>query len=399
MSRDLPGSDGPLRYFVGREDEVERLNVALDRASSDSRTGAITLVSGLRGIGKTALADRFIRGATAGFSRSTVKSVAVDAAHLSDPLKVFTQLGEAIDASNAARRIAEHYKSLFTGPDTAEDERERMGSSFGTMMNDLHGRWPIRRISGLIVVIDDVHTMDTGTSSSDVLKALHARRHLCPIMTLALGAQNASKVLERAGISEVGESIKLPALTRDETLLAFESNLELYRGVSLAEQSLEALARASHGHPNLIRAYVNAAAKRIHARGGGSQALTYQSAFEEVLREGDDECHRIYDGRLNGMSDSIGGDAKTALLPLAREVSKLPQGVAIHTSEAVEMSSLGDFDGRQVVESAVEHGVLVEDDGFVSFGIRPYTSHMIELMRNRPYLGERTPDSVHIIRR
>ena len=127
-------------------------------------------------------------------------------------------------------------------------------------------------------------------------------------------------------------------------------------------ESLAALAKASFGFPQHILGYLHGADVAIRKHGH-----LENEALGEALASGDTARATYYDQRLAAMDR-----APRLLYPLAEhmEASQM-KNTARELAETLI--------GKEVIVSAVEHGVLVEGrHDTLEFGISSFRAHMIE---------------------
>ena len=159
--------------------------------------------------------------------------------------------------------------------------------------------------------------------------------------------------------------MELAPLPPEDALDAVAGNLEAMGHLAndrVARKSLTALAKASFGFPQHILGYLHSANAAIRKHGH-----LENEALREALASGDASRATYYDQRLAAMNKE-----PRLLYPLAEhmEASQM-KNVTREFAETLV--------GQDVVESAVEHGVLVEGrHDTMAFGIPPFRAHVIE---------------------
>ena len=217
---------------------------------------------------------------------------------------------------------------------------------------------PAWRGKALVVVVDEVQRTDS--RCADQLLTLHMGQHECPVFTIAAGLQHAKSVLSGLGVSRISQR-RLGLLSQDETVEAVYQGLANL-GVELTEDTARTLADAAMRFPQHVRCYIEAAYYVYEKRG----EIDSPKAVAETLETGREAREDYYLGRI----ESMGGGAYT-LYPLAEHMADAQV-------EDVTRPNAESIIGKDVVDAAVEHGVLsVDDHGLLSFGIPSFRAYMI----------------------
>jgi tetratricopeptide (TPR) repeat protein/archaellum biogenesis ATPase FlaH len=187
-------SENPLyrRVFVGREPELKQLQAAFDGAMSGQ--GALMMVMGEPGIGKTALSEQLATYVTLRGGRTLVGHC-YEEGSLSLPYLAFVEamrsyvmdrdvkdLREELGtgAADVARIVSEIREKLKVKPrlqKDPEEERYRLLQAVTSFLTNAAGVQP------LLVVLEDLHDADKGT-----LEMLtHVSRHLSGTRLLVVG--------------------------------------------------------------------------------------------------------------------------------------------------------------------------------------------------------------------
>lgn len=375
----LPDERQPPLYFAGRKDELRALEAELETLCATGRApGGLQLVRGMPGVGKTQLAMKYI-GAVADSKRSGLKvcALALDPGGLSETTSLFRSICEALDAKAQGDDIAQvgdrtsgldvhaGAASIKVGAKVSKDVGRHTGD-LGLLLRQSQaaGVWAGK---ALVLVVDELQRIDA--DGIERLAVLHMNLSSCPIQLLGFGLHHTPRVLANPprgqGISRIRPPMELAPLPPDDALDAVAGNLEAMGHLAngrVARESLTALAKASFGFPQHILGYLHGAdvATRKHGH-------LENEALDEALASGDTARAMYYDQRLAAM------DREPRLLyPLAEhmETSRM-KNVTREFAETLI--------GQDVVESAVEHGVLVEGrHDTMEFGIPSFRAHMIE---------------------
>ncbi len=369
----LPDERQPPLYFAGRKDELRTLETELETLCAKGRaSGGLQLVRGMPGVGKTQLAMKYI-GAVAHSKRNGLKvcALALDPGGLSETTSLFRSICEALDARTQGDGIAQVGE---VGAKVSDDIGCRSGD-LGLLLrqSQAEGLWVGK---ALVLVVDELQRIDA--DAIERLAVLHMNLSNCPIQLLGFGLHDTPRVLANpprgGGIPRIKPPMELAPLPPEDALDAVAGNLEAMGHLAIrrvAPESLTALAKASLGFPQHILGYLHAANTAIRKHGH-----LENEALDEALASGDATRATYYDQRLAAM------DREPRLLyPLAEhmEASQM-KNVTKEFAEALI--------GKDVVESAVEHGVLVEGrHDTMEFGIPSFRAHVID--RAATYRGVR----------
>ena len=375
----LPDERQPPLYFAGRKDELGVLEAELDTLCATGRApGGLQLVRGMPGVGKTQLAMKYI-GAVADSKRSDVKvrTLALDPGGLSATTSLFRSICEALDAKAQGDAIAQvgdrtsgldvqaGAASIKVGAKVSKDVGRHTGD-LGMLLRQSQaaGLWAGK---ALVLVVDELQRIDG--DGIERLAVLHMNLSNCPIQLLGFGLHHTPRVLANPpkgrGISRIKPPVELAPLPPEDALDAVTGNLEAMGHLAdgrVAPESLTALAEASFGFPQHILGYLHGADAAIRKHGH-----LQDEALREALASGDTARATYYDQRLAAM------DREPRLLyPLAEHMdTSQMKNVTREFAETLI--------GKDVVESAVEHGVLVEGrHDTMEFGIPSFRAHMIE---------------------
>ncbi|HWP42335.1 MAG TPA: AAA family ATPase, partial [Blastocatellia bacterium] len=179
-----PALEEPAATFVGREQELERLDELLDKAVEGQ--GRVIFITGETGIGKTSLAGRFVRRARASHPElifsigRCLEQYGTGEAYLPflEALGALLLSPEREPVASLLRTFAPTWCLQFPAafaPDTLERlERETIGATKERMLREMGDALSqLARVSPVVMLIEDLHWADP--SSTDLLRLLGAR--------------------------------------------------------------------------------------------------------------------------------------------------------------------------------------------------------------------------------
>ena len=230
--------------LVGRERDLARLSELV----ANPPPGALIMVTGEAGIGKTSLVnqvvadrlaagDRVLRGA--GDERAT--------ARFSLWRRVMRELGVALP----------HADPSIGAADQVDELAAAIGDSSAT------GEWRM-------IVLEDVHWADA--SSVDVLQLVVDRLIACPVAIVATARPGEPRAQALARLHRQSQSILLAGLTPVD----IEAIAIHHTGKTLAPDAAAALHRRTGGNPLFVRELLGASTTRLPIATGGllTDALT-----------------------------------------------------------------------------------------------------------------------------
>jgi len=263
-SKEAP-TENPLyrRVFVGREPELKQLQSAFDGAMSGQ--GALTMVMGEPGIGKTALCEQLSTYVTLRGGRTLVGHC-YEEGSLSLPYLAFVEamrsyvlsrelknlreeLGTgAADVARIVSEIRERLKVKLRPQKDPEEERYRLLQAVTSFLTNAAGVQP------MVVVLEDLHDADKGT-----LEMLtHVSRHLAGTRLLIVGTYRdvevdrshplSAALAELRRVSTYGR-VLLRGLNADEVRRMLESITRESVPWGLAE----AVHRQTEGNPLFVQ--------------------------------------------------------------------------------------------------------------------------------------------------
>jgi tetratricopeptide (TPR) repeat protein len=297
-SRETP-TENPLyrRVFVGREPELKQLKSAFDGAISGQ--GALMMVTGEPGIGKTALCEQLSTYVTLRGGRTLVGHC-YEAGSLSLPYLAFVEalrsyvlarevkdlreeLGTgAADVARIISEIRERLKIKLRPQKDPEEERYRLLQAVITFLSNAANVQP------MMVVLEDLHDADKGTL--DMLT--HVSRNLAGARLLIVGTYRdvevdrshplSAALAELRRVSTYGR-VLLRGLNADEVRRMLESITRESVPWGLAE----AVHRQTEGNPLFVQEVVRYLAEEgLITRKEGRWRPTKDTPLEMSIPEG-----------------------------------------------------------------------------------------------------------------
>jgi tetratricopeptide (TPR) repeat protein len=291
--------ENPLyrRVFVGREPELKQLQAAFDGAMSGQ--GALMMVMGEPGIGKTALCEQLSTYVTLRGGRTLVGHC-YEAGSLSLPYLAFVEalrsyvlsreardlreeLGRgAADVARIVSEIRERLKIKVRTQKDPEEERYRLLHGVSEFLSNAANVQP------MLVVLEDLHDADSGTL--DMLT--HVSRNLAGTRLLIVGTYRDVEVDRRHPLSAALAELRrissygrvlLRGLTADEVRRMMESITQESVPWGLAE----AVHRQTEGNPLFVQEVVRYVAEEgLIARKGQRWRPTKDAPLEMIIPEG-----------------------------------------------------------------------------------------------------------------
>jgi tetratricopeptide (TPR) repeat protein/archaellum biogenesis ATPase FlaH len=297
-SREAP-TENPLyrRVFVGREPELKQLKSAFDGAMSGQ--GALMMVTGEPGIGKTALCEQLSTYVTLRGGRTLVGHC-YEAGSLSLPYLAFVEamrsyvlsrevknlreeLGTgAADVARIVSEIRERLKVKLRPQKDPEEERYRLLQAVTSFLTNAAGVQP------MVVVLEDLHDADKGTL--DMLT--HVSRHLAGTRLVIVGTYRdvevdrnhplSAALAELRRVSTYGR-VLLRGLNADEVRRMLESITRESVPWGLAE----AVHRQTEGNPLFVQEVVRYLVEEgLITRKDGQWRPTRDTPLEMSIPEG-----------------------------------------------------------------------------------------------------------------
>jgi len=292
-------AENPLyrRVFVGREPELKQLQSAFDGAISGQ--GALLMVMGEPGIGKTALCEQLSTYVTLRGGRTLVGHC-YESGSLSLPYLAFVEalrsyvlsrevrdlreeLGSgAADVARIVSEIKERLKVRLRPQKDPEEERYRLLQSVTAFLSNAASVQP------MLVVLEDLHDADKGTL--DMLT--HVSRNLAGARLLIVGTYRDVEVDRSHPLSAVLAELRRVS-TYGRVLLRGLNGDEVRRMLeSITRESVpwglaEAVHRQTEGNPLFVQEVVRYVIEEgLLTRKGGRWRLTRDTPLEMSIPEG-----------------------------------------------------------------------------------------------------------------
>jgi tetratricopeptide (TPR) repeat protein len=371
-SREGP-AENPLyrRVFVGREPELKQLQSAFDGAISGQ--GALMMVTGEPGIGKTALCEQLATYVTLRGGRTLVGHC-YEAGSLSLPYLAFVEalrsyvlsretkdlkdeLGSgAADIARIISEIRERLKIKLRTQKDPEEERYRLLQGVSEFLSNAASVQP------MLVVLEDLHDADKGT-----LEMLtHISRNLAGTRLLIVGTYRdvevdrshplSATLAELRRVSTYGR-VLLRGLNPDEVRRMMESITRESVPWGLAE----AVHRQTEGNPLFVQEVVRyLAEERLITRKEGRWQPTKDTPLEMSIPEG---LRDVIGKRLSLLSPECNQLLSVAsvigrefALETLKAVAGINEDVFVNAlKEAVQLSILEERSQRGVVRYRFTH--------------------------------------------
>jgi tRNA A-37 threonylcarbamoyl transferase component Bud32/archaellum biogenesis ATPase FlaH len=351
-------AENPLyrRVFVGREAELRQLQSAFDGAMSGQ--GALMMVVGEPGIGKTALCEQLSTYVTLRGGKA-LTGHCYEEGSLSLPYLAFVEalrsyvlsreikdlqkeLGTgAADVARIVSEIRERLKIKLRPPKDPEEERYRLLQAVTGFLSNA------ATVQPLLLVLEDLHDADKGTL--DMLT--HISRHLAGARLLIVGTYRdvevdrnhplSAALAELRRMSSYGR-VLLRGLNADEVRRMLESIARQEVPWGLAE----AVHRQTEGNPLFVQEVVRYLAeegliKREEGRWRSSRETPLDMAIPEGLRDVIGKRLSLLSADCNRLLSFASVIGREFALDILRRVANINEEVFVNAlKEAVQMSVL-----------------------------------------------------------
>ncbi|HEY31751.1 MAG TPA: protein kinase [Dehalococcoidia bacterium] len=306
----VPESPLYRKVFVGREPEQKQLQATFDGAMSGQ--GALMMVVGEPGIGKTALCEQLATYVTLRGGKTLVGHC-YEEGSLSLPYLAFVEamrsyvlsretrdlrreLGTgAADVARIVSEIREKLKVEPRPPESPEEERYRLFQAVTSFLTNA------TKVQPLLIVLEDLHDSDKGT-----LEMLtHISRNLSGTRLMVVGTYRdvevdrthplSAALAELRRVSTFGR-VLLRGLNADEVRRMLESIVRQDVPWGLAE----AVHRQTEGNPLFVQEVVRYIVEEgLISREGGQWRATRDTPLEMSIPEG---LRDVVGRRLSGLS-------------------------------------------------------------------------------------------------
>lgn len=359
--------ENPLyrRVFVGREAELKQLKSVFDGAMSGQ--GALMMVTGEPGIGKTALCEQLTTYVTLRGGRTLVGHC-YEAGSLSLPYLAFVEalrsyvlsretrdlreeLGSgAADVARIVSEIRERLKIKLRTQKDPEEERYRLLQAVSEFLTNAAAVQPI------LVVLEDLHDADRGTL--DMLT--HVSRNLAGARLLIVGTYRdvevdrshplSAALAELRRVSTYGR-VLLRGLNADEVRRMLESITRESVPWGLAE----AVHRQTEGNPLFVQEVVRYLVEEgLIARKEGSWRSTRDTPLEMSIPEG---LRDVIGKRLSLLTTEC-NQLLTVASVTGREFALETLKAVAGTNEDVFVNALKEAVRLSVLEERSQRGVV-----------------------------------------
>ncbi len=361
-------AENPLyrRVFVGREPELKQLKSAFDGAISGQ--GALMMVTGEPGIGKTALCEQLSTYVTLRAGRTLVGHC-YEAGSLSLPYLGFVEalrsyalsrevkdlrqeLGSgAADVARIISEIRERLKIRLRPQKDPEDERYRLLQAVSEFLSNAAAVQP------MMVVLEDLHDADGGTL--DMLT--HVSRNLAGARLLIVGTYRdvevdrshplSAALAELRRVSTYGR-VLLRGLNADEV----RRMLETICGHAVPWSLGEAVHRQTEGNPLFVQEVVRYLFEQglITREAGGQWRPTGQTPLEMSIPEG---LRDVIGKRLSLLSPECNQLLAVASV-IGREFALETLKAVAGINEDVFVNALKEAVRLSVLEEHVQRGLV-----------------------------------------
>jgi eukaryotic-like serine/threonine-protein kinase len=366
-TKDTSSKENPIyrRVFVGRESELKQLQAGFDNAMSGQ--GALMMVMGEPGIGKTALCEQLSTYVTLRGGR-TLLGHCYEEGSLSLPYLAFVEAmrsyvlsREAKDlreelgtgATDVARIVSEISEKLKVKPrpqKDPEEERYRLMQAVTTFLTNAACVQP------LLIVLEDLHDADKGTL--DMLT--HISRHLTGTRLLIVGTYRDVEVDRNHPLSATLAELRrgatygrviLKGLNPDEV----RRMLETITRESVPWGLAEAVHRQTEGNPLFVQEVVRFLAEEgLITQKEGRWRPTKDTALEMNIPEG---LRDVIGKRLSLLSKECNQLLSIASV-IGREFYLETLRTVVNVNEESFVNALKDAVRLSVLEEHSQFGVV-----------------------------------------
>jgi len=340
---------GAAKYFHGRKQILGNF-LNLVNESTEKRTGSTFLVQGAPGAGKTALLDQCVKLAKG--KQWHVANIKTGA--LWDKGKMLRSLGYGKMAGIGSVSLS--MLEAFTA-EVSMNKPKRSTTSLNVVEK--------RKRKPLLLILDEAQRLSTASDLSknqfdeagDLLQAIHNGELNKPVILLVAGLGTTSGAFRSLGISRFkgGCFVELGALGNKSERAVIQDWIVKEGGAEGESTSwVDAIAEKTHGWPQHITAFAEAAAKQIQKDSG---AMTLRG-LEAVLRLGLKRREEYYKQR----AQEITRKERCSLARLIKNVS-ISDGLDQEDIEITLSSEYGQDKAKQLFDRLLERGILHSHDG------------------------------------
>ncbi len=345
---------GPARYFHGRAQILYDFSDLLRRATKENN-GTTFLVQGAPGAGKTAL----------------LEEMALDA--MEKRWDVFNiNLGDLYKPVHMAQTLGQPYvarKQKATKVDANVLAREHIKEVAGdSSVSQVLGRMNPKR--GVLLILDEAQRIGAFTETPNKIDAMETLDNLHngdfphPVILLAAGLGHTEEAFNSLGISRFkgGCFVELGSIDKESERAVIQDWLVKEGGAKGNPASwIDAIAQETHGWPQHITAYGDAAAKQIQ----NDQGEMIPEGLKVVHRLGTQRREAYYKQRARGIS----GIERAGLAKMIQSVA-YGSGLCKEDIEGFLSREYDDPDkAKSLFKRAVERGILHSQDELYSIPI------------------------------
>ncbi|MCY4204776.1 MAG: hypothetical protein OXE92_03515 [Bacteroidetes bacterium] len=345
---------GPAEYFHGRTKILDNFGKLLERAVQTNR-GTVFLIQGAPGAGKTALLHELEKlGLASGWETPKKKMY---------PSALWTP-GEL------RKSFGQNIRAKFSGTGGIGIQVAQIGVKTewtqATTLNILSsGKKP------LLLKLDEAQTIGTTNAppsnlagvATNVLDAIHNGELGRPVILMAAGLGQTEEAFRLLGISRFrgGCFVELGALSKDSERAVIHDWI-IKEGGAKGDPVpwIDMIAQKTHGWPQHISAYGDAAAKQIEKDNGNMTS----AGLEVVYKLGKDRCESYYKQR----AEKISRKERGSLAWLVENIS-VEGGIDKEDIEAALSQEYDSDKARDLFKRLLERGILHSQDGVYTIPI------------------------------
>lgn len=368
--RDLP------YVFVGRSRELNGLenhfNVISCRKHGSS---GLVLVSGIPGIGKTQLIEKFAREKEEAGEALWLRLHPEDLSNN----RVLTRLRSALRLLQTKDRWTDVEVSLLgLKTNIARDQKyEDLTSGLDQLVQNKH-KQPI------IVTVDEVQNLQQ--SQANILSTFHTGTPDLPMMVICAGLQNSYSVLQKRGLGRVGEVFEIDLLDQSDCSSAIEQMLDVWGcvvdGIDLESVALKVqeLASSTQGFPCHLQSHLSALKAVILERG---KTFGSREDWKQVDKISKNKRNAYYSGRIEALGFPSAGVVMHRIAKLLNErkngsFKTASSADIIQILNSVEEDGMVDIDKGKALIRLIESGCLkVEEYSFYAIPIPSFQQYLL----------------------
>ena len=346
---DYVADRGPAKYFHGRERILSSFETLVEE-SINMQGGSTFLIQGAPGAGKTALLDQCEKLASSnGWHVAKIKTGA-----LWDKGKMLRALGfgKLAGIDNVSLSLLEAFTAEVTLSNPARST---------TSLNVVEKR----KRKPLLLVLDEAQRLSNANELSnsqfdeagDLLEAIHNGELNKPVILLAAGLGQTEEAFSSLGVSRFkgGCFVELGALDKEpERAVIHDWIVKEGGAIGNPDEWIDQIAQKTHGWPQHMIAYGDAAAKQIQNDLG---EMTFEG-LEIVYQVGENRREAYYKQRAKGISRK----ERSSLARLFKNTTTR-DGLDKENIEEFLSRKFDDPDkAKSLFKKAVERGILHSQD-------------------------------------